>query len=67
MVCVGLSERDLKNFWGGSGLPWHPPSSAPGCHVNIIRSGNTGINDPELLVQSRGRHNRTAPLFRPKR
>jgi len=36
MVCVGLSERDLKNFagatggqakfWGGIG-PLHPPSS----------------------------------------
>jgi len=25
MVCVGLSERDLKNFGGASG----PPSSAP--------------------------------------
>ena len=41
MVCVGLSERDLKNFWGALGGPgkilggqwplWHPPSSAPGC------------------------------------
>jgi len=29
-----------------------------------IRSGNTRINDPELLVQSRGSRNRTAPLFR---
>jgi len=27
---------------------------------------STGINDPELLVQSRGRRNRTAPLFRHK-
>jgi len=26
MVCVGLLERDLKNFGG----QWHPPSSAPG-------------------------------------
>jgi len=32
-----------------------------------IRSGNTGINDPELLVQSRGSRSRTAPLFRHKR
>ena len=31
-----------------------------------IRSGNTSSNDPELLVQSRGRRNRTAPLFRHK-
>jgi len=31
-----------------------------------IRSGNTGINYPELLVQSRGRRNRSAPLFRHK-
>jgi len=31
-----------------------------------IRSGNTGINDPELLVQSRGSRKRTAPLFRHK-
>jgi len=41
MVCLGLSERDLKNFggaiggpgkiFGGSGPPWHPPSSVPGC------------------------------------
>jgi len=31
-----------------------------------IRSGNTGINDPELLVQSRGRRDRTATLFRRK-
>jgi len=30
-----------------------------------IRSGNTGINDPELLVKSRSR-SRTAPLFRHK-
>jgi len=39
MVCVGLSERDLKNFGGAIGgarqnlggkwPPWHPPSSAP--------------------------------------
>jgi len=39
MVCVGLSERDLKNFggatggdrqnFGGSVAPWHTPSSAP--------------------------------------
>jgi len=39
MVCVGLSERDLKNFggplggpgkiFGGQWPPWHPPSSAP--------------------------------------
>jgi len=40
MVCVGLSERDLKNFggatggarqnfWGEVAPPWHPPSSAP--------------------------------------
>ena len=35
MVCVGLSERDMKNFWGarqnfgGQCPPWHPPSSAP--------------------------------------
>ena len=21
MVCVGLSERDLKNFWGATGGP----------------------------------------------
>jgi len=31
-----------------------------------IRSGKTGINVPKLLVQSRGRRNRTAPLFRHK-
>jgi len=30
MVCVGLSERDLKKFGGAMGPPWHPPSSAPG-------------------------------------
>jgi len=39
MVCLGLSERDLKNFGGATGgpgkilgghwHPWHPPSSAP--------------------------------------
>jgi len=39
MVCVGLSEEDLKNFGGATGgpgkilggqwPPWHPPSSAP--------------------------------------
>ena len=35
MVCVGLSERDLKNFWGARQnfgeqcSPWNPPSSAP--------------------------------------
>ena len=44
MVCVGLSERDLKNFggplggqskfWGSSGPPWHPPSFAPGWRVS---------------------------------
>ena len=43
VVCVGLSERYLKNFWGatggarqnvgGSGPPWHPPSSAPACSL----------------------------------
>jgi len=32
-----------------------------------IRSGNTSINDPELLVLSRGRRKGTAPLFRHKR
>ena len=31
-----------------------------------IKSGNTGINDPELLVQSQGSRSRTAPLFRHK-
>jgi len=31
-----------------------------------IRSGNTGINEPELLVQSGGRRDRTATLFRRK-
>jgi len=31
-----------------------------------MRSGNTGINDRELLVQSRGRCSLTAPLFRYK-
>ena len=37
MVCVGLSERDLKNFGGpgkilgGSVPPWNTPSSAPAC------------------------------------
>jgi len=25
MVCVGLSERDLKKFWGGNGPPLAPP------------------------------------------
>jgi len=36
MACVGLSERDLKNFggarqnFGGQWPPWHPPSSSPG-------------------------------------
>jgi len=30
-----------------------------------IRSGNTGINDPELLVQSRGRRDRTAQFCQP--
>jgi len=39
MVCVGLSERDLKSFGGTlrgqakfwrAMTPWHPPSSAPG-------------------------------------
>jgi len=39
MVCVGLSERDLKIFGGATGgpgkifggqwPPWHPPSSDP--------------------------------------
>jgi len=39
MVCVGLSERDLKTFgeatggarqnFGGQWPPWHPPISAP--------------------------------------
>jgi len=38
MVCVGLSERDLKNFgghwggrqnFGGQWPPWYPSSSAP--------------------------------------
>jgi len=31
-----------------------------------IRSGNPGINDPKLLMQSRSRGNRTAALFRHK-
>jgi len=44
MVCVGLLERDLKNFggplggqakfWGGSG---HPLSSAPECTSTLIK------------------------------
>ena len=43
MVCVGLSERGLKNFgratggarqnFGGQWPPWHPPSSAPVCRT----------------------------------
>ena len=32
-----------------------------------ITSGNTDINDPELLLLSGGIRNRTAPLFRHKR
>jgi len=45
MVCVGLSERDLKNFGGATGArqnfrgqwpPWHLPSSAPGFHLYIF-------------------------------
>jgi len=32
----------------------------------IYKSGNTGINDPELLIQSGGSRSRTAPLFRHK-
>jgi len=45
MVCVGLSEKDLKNFGGPVGgpgkilaeqwPPWHPPSSAPGCNSYV--------------------------------
>jgi len=34
MVCVGLQCNDMTSrgkFLGGSGPPWHPPSSAPGC------------------------------------
>jgi len=44
MVCVGLSERDLKNFGeatggpgktlGGQWPPWYPPSSDPGNNQN---------------------------------
>jgi len=46
MVCVGLSERDLKNFGGATGGPgkilggqWPPlapPSSAPGLFGLIL-------------------------------
>ena len=38
------------------------------CHVNIseVATPSTGINDPELLVQSRESRSRSAPLFRHK-
>jgi len=48
MVCVGLSERDVKNLGGSLGShakifwgqcpPWHPPSSALAitlCHISL--------------------------------
>jgi len=31
-----------------------------------VRSGNIGINYPQILVKSRGSRSRTAPLFRHK-
>ena len=58
MVCVGLSERDLKNFGGATGGvrknfwgevdPWHPPSSAPVskcfCHsVGLLFNGGMAL------------------------
>jgi len=60
MVCVGLSERDLKNVdgapggdrhnLGGQWPPWNPPSSAPGsqkkCLKVIFRSTILRIVNP---------------------
>jgi len=42
MVCVGLSERDLKNFGGpgktlgGQWSPLAPPSFAPACGIYVF-------------------------------
>jgi len=56
MVCVGLSERDLKNFgcplgarqnfWGAV-TPWHPPSSAPGTWVQTLHHRQTRSHGAE--------------------
>jgi len=60
MVCVGLSERDLKNFggplgrqakiWGGSGPPWHHPSFAPGYHYSL--NSTAALSHPLLNKNS---------------
>jgi len=57
MVCVGLSERDLKNFGGATGGPgkiWGPgpPSSAPEDEYKqpdcITARNQTLLNFPHL-------------------
>ena len=58
MVCVGLSERDLKNFcgarqnFGGQCPPWHPPSSAPAFLYSILGSTQslTDCSERQLVV-----------------
>jgi len=55
---TGEVKRKATQKSGGGHGPPRPPLESP--------LGNTGIIDPELLVQSRGRRNRTAPLFRHK-
>jgi len=60
MICVGLSERDLKNFggplggqakFGGAVAPWHPPSSAPGHRATIMPArmkANRNLSDASV-------------------
>jgi len=60
MVCVGLSERDLKNF-GGQWPPWNPPSFAPVKQSTIYASYDESsckkvIKNPTMVNWVRWRH-----------
>ena len=60
MVCIGLSERDLKilgrplggqaNFWGGSAPPWHP--LAPPLIFNEMYCPSVVITNTVLMSPS---------------
>jgi len=36
MTSRGKFLGGQEKIWGGSGPPWHPPSSAPGCEACLL-------------------------------